>query len=152
MKKLEVFLATSGGVGLIPFAPGTWGSLIGVGLAALAGDWQTMIVLCVLISVAGFALAQPAQEHFGVRDPQAFVIDETAGQLLALTALPMTWPVFIAGFGLFRLLDIFKPLGIRRIDQWDHPAGMMLDDLAAGLGANLLLQVLVRTVPFFTAF
>lgn len=140
---------TSGGVGLIPFAPGTWGSLVGVGLALLAGDAQTVFLLLVMASFAGFVLIRPAQAHFGVKDPQSFVIDETAGQLLTLVFLPLTWPIVVAGFVLFRLLDIFKPLGIRRIDQWSHPAGVVLDDLAAGVLANLALQILVRWSPAF---
>ena len=149
MKKFDVFLVTSGGAGLIPFAPGTCGSLIGLAFGILAGDWQTVILLCGLTAAVGLVLARPAQEHFGVKDPQAFVIDETAGQLLALAALPLTLPVFIAAFVLFRLFDIFKPFGIRRIDRWDHPSSIVLDDLAAGLAANLILQVLVRLTPGF---
>lgn len=147
MKKIELILVTAGGAGFIPFAPGTWGSLVGVGLALLAGDAQTILLLCILTSFAGIVLARRAQEHFGVKDPQKFVIDETAGQLTALVFLPMTWPVVTAGFILFRALDILKPAGIRRIDRWDHPSGMVLDDLAAGLLANLALQVLVRWMP-----
>lgn len=118
-----------------------------MGLAWLAGDFESVFLLCCITSFAGLVLARPAREHFGVKDPQKFVIDETAGQLLALVALPLTWPVLVAAFALFRLFDIFKPLGIRRIDRWDHPSGIVLDDLAAGLAANLILQALVRSLP-----
>lgn len=149
MKKFHVLIVTSGGAGLIPFAPGTWGSLVGIGLAALAGDAQSVFLLFVIAAFAGFGLAVPAREHFGVKDPQKFVIDETAGQLLALVALPLSWPVLAAAFVLFRLFDILKPIGIRRIDRWEHPAGIVLDDLAAGLAANLILQGLIRLYPGF---
>ncbi len=149
MKKFHVLIVTSGGAGLIPFAPGTWGSLVGVVLAWLAGDMQSVFLLFVIATFAGIALAPDARKHFGVKDPQKFVIDETAGQLLALVALPLSWPVMTAGFLLFRCFDILKPIGIRRIDRWEHPSGMVLDDLAAGLAANLILQALVRLFPGF---
>jgi phosphatidylglycerophosphatase A len=147
VKKFDVFLVTSGGVGLLPAAPGTWGSLVGLGLAALAGDWQSVILLAGLATVLGLALARPAQEHFGVKDPQAFVLDETAGQLVALCFLPLTAATFAAGFVLFRFFDILKPIGIRKIDRMGHPSTIVLDDLAAGLAANLILQALVRFFP-----
>lgn len=147
MRRIGVLWATSGGVGFAPFAPGTWGSLVGLGLAALAGDARTVLFLAGVTSVIGLMLAGQAREHFGTKDPQAFVLDETAGQLVALVFLPLTPAVFLTAFVLFRLLDITKPLGIRRLDRLEHPFGIMLDDLAAGLAANLLLQVLVRSFP-----
>ncbi len=98
-------------------------------------------------TVIGLALARPAQAHFGVKDPQAFVLDETAGQLVAFIFLPPSAAVLGIGFVLFRFFDILKPLGIRKIDRMGHPSTIVLDDLAAGLAANLIIQVLVRLFP-----
>lgn len=133
----------------MPFAPGTWGSLVGVALAVLARDPRTVLYLALVTSVIGVLLAGQAREHFGVKDPKAFVLDETAGQLTALCFLPLTPTVLAAAFVLFRALDIWKPLGIRKLDRMGHPSGIMLDDLAAGLVVNAVLQVLARTFPVF---
>ncbi len=75
------------------------------------------------------------------------VIDEFAGQFLALLALPPTWPVLLAGFVLFRLFDIMKPPPARRLEALPGATGIMADDLLAGLYANLLLQLAIRLAP-----
>lgn len=149
MNKIGLFWVTSGGVGFAPRGAGTWGSLVGLGLAILAGDTRTVLFLALVTTVAGLLLAGQAVRHFGVKDPQKFVLDETAGQLAALVFLPLTAPVLIVGFAFFRVLDIFKPLYIGRLDRLNHPSGIVLDDIAAGVTANLALQVLVRAFPSF---
>lgn len=148
-----MLLATSGGVGFLPFAPGTWGSIVGVALAFGLGAQKPVLWCAALaaIGAAAFYAVRPAQRHFGVKDPSQFVIDETAGQLVALSFLPVSWRVLLAGFVLFRLFDILKPFGIRRIDRWSHPAGVVLDDLAAGAAANLVLHAFVLWRPAFWA-
>jgi phosphatidylglycerophosphatase A len=147
LRKIALLWVTSGGAGYLPYAPGTWGSLVGILLAILARDPRTVLYLALVTSVIGLILCGQAREHFGVKDPQAFVLDETAGQLAALCFLPLSAAVMASAFVLFRLLDILKPLGIRRLDRMNHPSGIMLDDLAAGLAVNAALQVLVRIFP-----
>jgi len=144
------WIATGLGSGLVPLAPGTAGSAVAVGLFWLTSRggalWVPAVVFVALL-LAGFWSATSAARSLGRKDPGAIVIDEFAGQFLALLALPVSWPVLAAGFVLFRLFDIIKPPPARRLEALPGAAGIMADDLVAGLYANLLLQVAVRLAP-----
>ena len=76
-----------------------------------------------------------------------FVVDEIAGQLVALMFIPLTGPTVIAAFLLFRLFDIWKPYPVRRLEELPGASGIMADDLLAGTYANLVLQALIRIFP-----
>jgi len=144
------WIATGLGSGLVPFAPGTAGSAVAVGLFWVTTRsgvaWLPALVFGVLVW-AGFWSAAAAARSLGKKDPGAIVIDEFAGQFLALLALPHSWPVLAAGFVLFRLFDIVKPPPARRLEAQPGATGIMADDLVAGLYANLLLQIAVRLAP-----
>lgn len=142
MDRLLLLLLTAGGVGYIPVGPGSAGSLLGLLLAwALAAWGAGAILLGALACAAPTALlAGRAEALLGRRDPPAVVLDEIAGMLLATVALPRHWAFAAAAFGCFRLLDIWKPLGIRRAQALPGGAGILADDLLAGLYTNLLLQ------------
>lgn len=145
MKQL-VHLATFFGVGKLPGAPGTWGSLAAVPfvyLASLLGPLPSMgIALCVI--VAGiFAAEIYERENPDRHDASEIVIDEVAGMFVTMIWLPITWQSFVAGFVLFRILDVWKPYPISVLDEKiPGGVGVMADDLAAGLIANMVLQVL----------
>jgi phosphatidylglycerophosphatase A len=147
---LRYWIATGLGSGLVPFAPGTAGSAVAVGLfwlTTLPGlVWLPPLAFAGLVLV-GFWSAAAAARRLGQKDPGAVVIDEFAGQFLALLALPHSWPVLAAGFVLFRLFDIVKPPPARRFEALPGATGIMTDDLVAGLYANLLLQLAVRLAP-----
>jgi len=147
---LRFWIATGLGSGLVPIAPGTAGSAVALGLFWLTTrsglPWLPAAVWALLI-VAGFWSASAAARSLGQKDPGAVVIDEFAGQFLALLALPHSWPVLAAGFVLFRLFDITKPPPARRFEALPGATGIMADDLVAGLYANLLLQLALRLVP-----
>ena len=138
-------LATVGALGFIPLAPGFMGSLAGVGIAYLlrahpAGSAAALAAGCALA-----VRAIPATERYFKReDSPHIVIDETLGMLLALWMVPWHGSVVIAGFILFRALDVLKPLGIRRLEAWPSPWGVLADDLACGLVVNVALQVVMR--------
>ena len=139
-------VASFGGSGLLPWAPGTWGSLaaliIGAGLLAVS-PW--LLVAGVLAaSAAGFWAIPRAG---GTDDPGWVVIDEVAGMWLTMLALPTpSWVGLAAAFALFRLLDIAKPGPIGAIDRLHGPVGVMCDDIAAGLvGAVLLTGLRLAT-------
>lgn len=144
-------ITTFGYVGLLRPAPGTWGSLAAVALGVLAYEFihpLAMPVGVVLVSLLGFWAVPHAIAGKADQDPSEIVIDEVAGQWLAMcfTALPLmrhgvsmweAWPAFVVPFLLFRLFDITKPWLVGRADRRGDAAGVMLDDLWAGVFAGL---------------
>ena len=149
-RSLPVLLATGLGIGYVPFAPGTFGSLpslaLAWGLDRLAGGWA-VAAGAALFALAGTWAADRAATHFGVTDPRQVVVDEIAGQLIALTFLPLGAGVLAAAFVLFRIFDILKPWPANRLESLPGGSGIMADDLMAGLYANLLLHGLVAWRP-----
>ena len=132
-------LATFFGIGLLPWCPGTWGALAGLVLGILLKDAPLAIVMTVLFC-AGVWVSQKTAEAVGNKDPSEVVIDEVVGMGVAMLFLPRTLFFCIAAFALFRLFDIWKPGVIRRFESAGGGLGIMLDDLAAGIFANLILQ------------
>ena len=148
MRILVLAVATAGGVGLAPLAPGTFGSLAGVALWALlarAGAAALALGIALVVPL-GIWSAGRAQALWGRHDDGRIVIDEVAGQLLALAFLPLRLEVALTGFALFRLFDIWKPGLIRRAERWPGGLGVVADDLVAGLLANAGGQLLWRVV------
>jgi len=163
-------LATCG-VGLIPVAPGTWGSAVGVvlylGLGRLTErvfDYsvargldlspqqfpaiQTTVLLLTILAVAlaGIRAATRAERLLGKKDPGAVVVDEVAGQLITFLFVPWlttwTWSV-VAGFVAFRVFDIWKPYPVRRLEGLGGGLGIMADDMLAGFYAAATMSLLV---------
>ena len=139
-----LFLATGGLIGYSPVAPGTFGSLAALPLCLLIASMDIGIgalVLLALVLVSTW-IAHAAEKIFGQTDPKQVVIDEICGMAIALFALPFV-PVFVVGgFALFRVFDILKPLPISGVDkQVSGGWGIMLDDVLAGIFANILLRV-----------
>jgi phosphatidylglycerophosphatase A len=100
------------------------------------------IALASIVILIGIPAATRVARGSGIRDPQFVVIDEVAGQLVALIAVPLAWKSFLAGFILFRAFDIVKPPPVRQLEAIPEGAGIVLDDVAAGfyaLGATQLL-------------
>ena len=142
-----MFLATGFYIGNIPFAPGTFGSLIGLPLGfALAGISLAPAVLCTLLFIF-FAvyIADVAEKLLQRNDPGCIVIDEIAGMLVALVGLPFNPITVVIGFIIFRILDILKPFPIRDLDKRvPGGLGVVADDVAAGIITNLLLRVIIQ--------
>jgi len=132
---------TVGYIGKIPRAPGTFGSMIPAILALFSGSQVTVAVLALVSTLAGLALAGPSARLFNDPDPPYFVLDEFAGMCVALIYLPVNLATVVGAFALFRFFDILKPLGIRRLERISHPSSVMLDDLAAGIAANLCVRL-----------
>lgn len=138
------------GAGLVPRAPGTWGSLLAVPLFIVLHPYgqATYIVVVAALFVLGVYLSGRTARALGVHDHSAIVIDEVVGMLVTWVAVGPGWPTILAGFVLFRFFDIVKPWPIRRIDQeLTGGMGIMLDDLVAGVMAAVVLQVLVYVAP-----
>lgn len=143
-------LATWGGSGLLPRAPGTWGSLFTLPFAwIIASRWggEALFIAAAVAFVAGLWASTRYLKHSTSKDPGAIVIDETAGQFLALALVPVELWWYVAGFVLFRLADIFKPWPASWADRSLKGAvGVMTDDIFAAVyvvivlyGAHLLI-------------
>jgi phosphatidylglycerophosphatase A len=113
----------------------------------MVGGWPASLAGLVLVTLGGFWSAGAAEARYCKKDPGNVVIDEVAGQMLALLFLTPTPHILVAGFLLFRLLDILKPYPARRLESLAGAAGIMTDDLIAGLYSNLILQALCRLAP-----
>jgi phosphatidylglycerophosphatase A len=102
------------------------------------------IALALLLTLIGIPAATRVARASAAKDPQFVVIDEVAGQLIALIAVPLAWKTFLAGFILFRGFDIVKPPPVRQLEKLPEGSGIMLDDVAAGffalIGMHLLLH------------
>jgi phosphatidylglycerophosphatase A len=142
-----MFLATGFYIGNIPFAPGTFGSLIGLPLCfALTGISLVPAVLCTLLFIF-FAvyIADTAEKLLKRSDPGCIIIDEMAGMMVTLIGLPFNPITVVTGFIIFRILDILKPFPIRNLDRRiPGGLGVVADDVAAGIITNLLLRIILR--------
>jgi phosphatidylglycerophosphatase A len=148
--RLIMLLATGFGLGRLPKAPGTWGTLAAfpiqfalLGLAPLPyALWLGgIIILAILIAGA-------AEKILDRPDPGMVVIDEVAGMLIALIAVPATPLAWLLAFVLFRFFDILKPFPIRLIDRRCHGGlGIVLDDLLAGVYALACIHLLLYLFP-----
>jgi len=143
---LILALATWGGVGFLPFMPGTWGTLAALPLwyhLALTGPWGYGLGVAALV-ILGLLVAGPAQEMLGRTDHPAIVVDEVAGLLITLAGVPLTWEHAALGLVIFRTLDILKPFPIR----WFQAGGkggleVMADDIAAGVVGRVVLEIVM---------
>jgi phosphatidylglycerophosphatase A len=138
-------LALGFGSGLVPRAPGTAGSLLGLAAAILAAQWGAWIAVAitVVVVVAGVWICGEGARRLGVHDHPAIVWDEIAGMMIAMLAAPPGWGWTALAFVLFRAFDIIKPWPIREIDHaMRGGAGIMLDDVMAGILAALVLLLL----------
>lgn len=155
LKAPRILLATWFGSGYAPKAPGTMGSLaaLPVGwIIAVAGGWEGLFAAALLVTFVGVWAANGYMAESGSHDPGPVVIDEVAGQWLAMVpaaALGMAGvPGITLAFGLFRLFDILKPWPISWADR--HVGGgfgVMLDDVLAGVAAGLVWMAIYRWVP-----
>jgi phosphatidylglycerophosphatase A len=144
-------IATFFGIGRLRPGPGTWASAVTTLLwAALAYALQpslripVAIVLAVLVTLIGIPAATQVARGYGAKDPQFVVIDEVAGQLVALIAVPLAWKYLLAAFILFRAFDIVKPPPVRQLEAIPEGAGIVMDDVAAGLYALAVMHLLLH--------
>jgi phosphatidylglycerophosphatase A len=104
----------------------------------------TAIALAIAVTLIGIPAATRVARGSGMKDPQFVVIDEVAGQLVALIAVPLAWKSFLAGFILFRVFDIVKPPPVRQLEALPEGTGIVLDDIAAGLYALGIMHLLLH--------
>ena len=139
-----LFIAQGAFAGRVPAAPGTAGSLVGVLLFLVLRDLPPLGygIATAAVIAAGTWAAGRAEDLLGRKDHPSIVIDEIAGMLLSLFLVPSGWAYLAGGFVLFRFFDIAKPWPISRIQEIPGGAGVMADDILAGIFTNGVLQLL----------
>ncbi len=150
MTQLALWLATVLGIGRIPFAPGTFGSIPGVLLALWlhhVGLWWLELVVIVVTFAIGTWAAGVAERHFQSTDPGPVVIDEVLGMLVTLAFIPVSSTGAFVGFVVFRIFDIIKPFPARNFERLPGGLGIMADDFAAGVWGQIVMRLLVWMLP-----
>ena len=148
--RVALAIATCGGSGYVPIAPGTVGSAVGlaifVGLRSLERPWVEVAAVALTL-VTGAWAATVAETALQSKDPGPVVIDEVLGMLVTMLLVPAGVATAVIGFLLFRIFDILKPFPVDRLERVPRGWGIMLDDLMAGVYANLVLQALIWFRP-----
>lgn len=146
-------MATFLGIGYLHPGPGTYASAVTVLLwsalaQTIASPWQIVVAVALSLAVTTLGIwpSTVVARQSGRKDPGFVVIDEVAGQLIALIGIPLDWKYLLAGFILFRGFDIIKPFPLRRLEGLPEGIGIMMDDVGAGLYALLLLQIWVHGI------
>lgn len=141
--KMVFFFATGGYVGKIPFAPGTFGSVVGLVICFFLSRISVSLaaLLAIVLILSAVWLSEHAERIIGEKDPGCIVIDEIAGMVVTMIGVPFDALTAISGFVLFRLLDVIKPPPVRMFqDSLAGGAGVAMDDVAAGIIGNLILR------------
>jgi phosphatidylglycerophosphatase A len=148
--RLAVLVATAGGAGYFPFAPGTVGSAIGVVVYLLTRSLAPTVQIGLFagICVVGVWASTLAARHFGRDDPGYVIIDEVAGQLATLLLLDVGVLGALVGFLLFRVFDIIKPWPAHRLEALHGGLGVMADDLMAGAYGWIVLWGILYVAPW----
>jgi phosphatidylglycerophosphatase A len=145
-ERAVLFLATGFFIGTVPFAPGTFGSIIGLPICFLLSRLNILLsVICMILFIL-FAIwmAAEAEKVLKKKDAGEIVIDEIAGLIVTLIGLPFTLKTAIVGFIIFRAFDILKPFPIRFLEKKVAGGpGVVLDDVLAGLYGNLILRLAI---------
>jgi phosphatidylglycerophosphatase A len=150
LRRLGVFIATCAHIGYAPVAPGTFGSAVGLAVYYFVRrQSSTTLELATIAIILLIALwsATEAEHHFGGIDPGPVVIDEVIGMLITLALHPVNLSGAIAGFVIFRVLDVVKPWPARRLELLPGGFGVVLDDAMAGVYGNLIVWALVLLLP-----
>ena len=146
MIKIAEILSTVFYIGKLPMAPGTWCSFIAfLSWYFLRSQIEGVFILyaSLVLFFIGVAVTTIYSESIGKEDPPEIVIDEWVGQWIALWLIPHTFLWGFTSFILFRMFDIFKPGPVGRMDDIKSGAGIMMDDVIAGILALLVTQSLV---------
>jgi phosphatidylglycerophosphatase A len=145
MNRFFLFIATGFGIGYSPIAPGTLGTLVAIPIYYFLSEIPPPLYEVTLIGFFFLSvwISENAEIFFGKKDDRRIVIDEMIGFLVTMLWVPKTIPLVIIGFVLFRFFDILKPFPIRRLEKrFKGGFGVVLDDVAAGVYANIVLQII----------
>lgn len=151
-------IATFFGIGHLQPGSGTWAAAVTIPLwwiaargavaRGLPAGWMLAagVAVAAAITLLGIPTSTVVARESGREDPGFVVIDEVAGQLIALLGVPLDWKYLLAGFILFRSFDIVKPFPLRRLERLPGGTGIMMDDVGAGLYALVLLQLWIHFI------
>ncbi|MCK4467699.1 MAG: phosphatidylglycerophosphatase A [Desulfobacterales bacterium] len=148
-EKSVMFLATGCFIGNIPFAPGTFGTILGLPLCFLLSrtNFSVAVLLTAIFIIFAVLIAHDAEKILKKNDPGCIVVDEIVGLMVTLFGLPFNAVYMLAGFVIFRFFDILKPFPIRLIERkLSGGTAIVMDDVVAGIFSNLVLRVLFFTV------
>ncbi len=144
--RLILFFSSNAGLGYVPVAPGTFGTLAGIPFFYLLAPlpWWAFAGVWLLLLLLSFWLAEKAGQHYGVADDRRIVIDELVGYLAAVAFLPFSWAAALLGFLFFRLFDILKIPPASWFDRrMKNGIGVVLDDVVAGIYAAVVLRLVL---------
>ncbi|MDR1474785.1 MAG: phosphatidylglycerophosphatase A [Endomicrobium sp.] len=143
MNKIIIFLSSLGYLGYIKYAPGTFGSLVGLLLWIffIPEKMAFQLFSLIVIFVISIILSSLAEDIYKTKDDQRIIIDEVAGMWISLALLPRSFLFYILGFLLFRLFDVKKPWIIKSSQKLKSGFGVTIDDVLAGLFVNCILQI-----------
>lgn len=143
--KLVKLLSTWFHIGNAPAAQGTAASAAALLMAVICAPNLILYGLVTLVvTVVGFMVSGRMEEIIKKKDPSCVVIDEVAGVMIAFFLLPMSWPVMITAFFLFRAFDMFKIYPVNKFEALSGGTGIMMDDVIAGLYTNIVMQFAIR--------
>lgn len=149
MNFIHKIITTFFGSGYTPIAPGTAGALFGCGVIVLFNYFEVVlnnpflfITIILITTLIGIYSTNQLTSEWG-KDPSKVVIDEVIGMWISMLLIPFSYINLLMAFVLFRLFDIFKPLGIRKLEQLNGGLGVMADDVLAGIYVNLVLQLII---------
>ena len=143
MQKIAKLIATVFFVGFCPIAPGTAASLLALPIYYFLRESPYVYLLITIgLLVVGFWSSSRAEKEFGRKDPGEIVIDEFSAMLIVFLFIPFQVKFMVIGFFLFRIFDILKFPALKRLERLPKGYGIMLDDIAAAILANLVLQVI----------
>jgi len=151
VRRLIIFLASAGYIGYIPFASGTWGSLVGIPgfwlMDAISAAPILALTVYAILVLAACWIAGRAEHLFDEHDSSKIVIDEVVGYMAATLFLPLNWTTILIAFFVFRALDVLKPFPAGYIDaKFPGGYGVVLDDVVSGIYSNLVTRILLLFV------
>lgn len=144
--KIIKFVSSFGYAGYFPIASGTFASAVGLGLCfILHKNLVLYSLVLVIITAIGFLYSGQMERIEGIKDPSAVVIDEVAGMMISFYMLPFSsWAVVLTAFFLFRACDMFKVYPAGKFEAIHGGAGIMLDDIIAGIYTNIIMQIAIH--------
>ncbi len=158
IKSLSIFFAvligTAGGAGLLPLAPGTWGTLVAIPISCLTNhwDWTLKLAFWILVTIVGTWASKVIVQKFGKADNQSIVIDEVIGFGISAWTAGQNYKALAVAFILFRIFDVVKIPPVRQVDRWSKRVsgrskwvggfGVIADDILAGIQALAVILVL----------
>lgn len=146
MRFLTLFIATFSGIGYLPLMPGTFASfayLVLYFFALKKVPFFIPVFLILIIFFIGVFFSTRAEKIFKKKDPRPIVIDEVMGQMVSLFLIPSRIVPLLIGFILFRIFDVLKPFPCFEVQKIKGGWGVMLDDLFAGIWANIFLRIII---------